>query len=72
MSTPQANEDRLTEEEFMRRLRRRFTERGGDGADEAADGCTYTEWVEHFPDDPEGAADEEMSYWNDDIGDGDE
>lgn len=56
-------EQRLTEEEWMRRLRARFLERAGEGADAVADTVTYEEWREGFEGDPEGAADEEMSYW---------
>lgn len=56
----------LTEDEWMRRLRARLLERGGDGADQVADCCSYAEWREGFENDPEGAADEEMSYWTDD------
>jgi hypothetical protein len=53
----------ISEEEWMRRLRVRFIERAGEGADECADTCQYEEWRKGFEDDPEGAADEEMSYW---------
>jgi len=56
----------LEEAEFMRRLKARFIERAGDGASEVADACSYAEWSDGFEDDPEGAADEEMSYWTDD------
>lgn len=53
----------LSEDEFMRRLRARFIERAGEGADAVADAATYAEWADGFEDDPESAADEEMSYW---------
>lgn len=58
------DEQRLSDEEFMRRLRARFIERAGEGADEAADGCDVETWRDGaYENDPEGAADEEMSYW---------
>ena len=59
-------EGQLTEAEWMRRLRARFIERAGEGADEIADATTFAEWSDGFEDDPEGAADEEMSYWDND------
>lgn len=57
---------KLTEEEWMRRLRARFIERAGEGADAVADAVTFAEWADGFEEDPEGAADEEMSNWTDD------
>lgn len=57
---------RLTEAEWMARLRARLIERGGEGADVVADATTFAQWSEDFEDDPEGAADEEMSNWSDD------
>lgn len=69
MTTPEAlpAEERLSDDEFMRRLRARFIERGGDGADAVADNVTVVEWrVEPYENEPEDAADEEMSYWTDD------
>lgn len=62
-------EEKIPEEAWMRRLRARFIERAGEGADAVADAVTFAEWSDGFEDDPEGAADEEMSYWD---GDGDE
>lgn len=59
----------LEEAEFMRRLRAKFVEVAGDGADAVADSVSFAEWSDGFEDDPEGAALEEMSYW---TGDGDE
>jgi len=59
-------ETRLSDEEFMRRLRVRLVERGGEGADAAADAADIDMWRDNFENDPEGAADEEMSYWDDD------
>lgn len=56
----------LTEAEFMRRLRARFVQRAGEGADEVADAVSFVEWSYGFENDPEAAADEEMSYWSDD------
>jgi len=58
--------ERLTDEEFMHRLRARLIERGGDGADQVADCVTVETWREDYENDPEGAADEEMDYWSDD------
>ena len=58
------DEQRLTDEEFMRRLRARFIERAGEGADAVADGCSVFEWRDGaYENEPEDAADEEMSYW---------
>jgi hypothetical protein len=65
MTLPSA-EQRLSDEEYMSRLRAHFRKRGGDGADEVADGVTIEEWREGFDNDPEGAAEEEMSYWAED------
>lgn len=59
-------EERLSEAQFMRRLRARFVERGGEGADAVVDAVTVGEWRECFENEPEEAADEEMSYWGDD------
>lgn len=58
--------EKLTDDEFMRRLRARFIERGGEGADAVADNVTVEEWREGFENEPEDAADEEMSYWTND------
>lgn len=54
----------LSDEEFMRRLRARFVERAGEGADAVADSVTVQEWRDGFENEPEDAADEEMSYWD--------
>lgn len=59
-------ETRLSDKEFMRRLRARLVERGGEGAEAVADAVTVGEWRECFENEPEAAADEEMSYWTDD------
>lgn len=56
----------LAEADFMRRLRARFVERAGEGADDAADAVDFEQWSEGWENDPEGAADEEMSYWEND------
>lgn len=53
----------LEEAEFMRRLRARFVERAGDGADAVADAVSFAEWSDGYEDDPEGAADDEMYHW---------
>lgn len=68
MSTPPlTTEIRLSDEEYMRRLRDRFVRVGGAGADEVADAVSIAEWRrDEFENDPEGAADEEMSYWGND------
>lgn len=54
----------ISEEEWMRRLRARFVKIAGEGADDVADAVAYEEWRDGWEDDPEGAADEEMSYWD--------
>lgn len=56
---------KLSEAEWLDRCAARFRERGGvDSANalEMAKGCL--EMRDEFPDDPAGAADEDMSYWN--------
>lgn len=63
---PQATEKRLTDEEFMRRLRARFVEVAGDGADAVADNAEIADWRDGYENDPEGAADSEMEYWSND------
>lgn len=66
MNAPVSAETRLSDEEFMRRLRARFVERGGEGAEEVSETLPVDAWREEFDNDPEAAADEEMSYWEDD------
>lgn len=62
-----ATDPRLSDEEFMRRLRAHFVERAGPGADAIADSLPVAEWrVDNFENEPEDAADEEMSCWTDD------
>lgn len=56
--------DPLTEKEWIRRYRQRFIDRSGCG--DPADAETFEVVSEGFENDPEGAADEEMSYWEDD------
>lgn len=63
MSDDRPAEERLSDDEYMRRLRARFIERAGEGADAVADAVSVTEWREGFDNEPEDAADEEMSYW---------
>lgn len=61
----------MDKQEWIKRCSKRFMERAGMTSIEA-DGYAQTmhaEWSEDFADDPEGAADEEMSCWDDD-GDG--
>lgn len=59
----------MTEEEYLRRYAARIKERTG-LTDEAADACAHAvpfeDLSEMFEDDPEGAADEELSYWEPD------
>lgn len=59
----------MTEREWLDRYKRRFIERaelteGQASACAAAE--TFAVLSEGFDDDPEGAADEEMSYWEPD------
>lgn len=56
----------MTDNEFMTRLRKRFVEVAGDGADEVAETVDVTMWREGHENDPETAADEEMECWEDD------
>jgi len=59
-----SEDERLSDDEYMRRLRARFIERAGEGADAVADTVTIDEWRSGgFENDPEGSADEEMTYW---------
>lgn len=69
--------DELTREEWLRRYRERFIGVAGFTAAQADDStkavCTgpqddvgFIELSEGWESDPEGAADEEMSYWDDD------
>lgn len=78
MSTHTA--EAMSREEWLRRYRERFVEVAGFTAAQADDAmkavCSgpqddhgFVELSEGWEDDPEGAADEEMSYWDDD-GDG--
>lgn len=58
----------MDEAEWMRRYKQRFitvAEMAPDVVDRMvnADGRPFAELAEGFEDDPEGAADEEMSYW---------
>ena len=59
----------LTEHEWLRRYTQRFIDRVGLSATEAQK-CAAAEpfdvLSELFEDDPEGAADEELSYWSGD------
>lgn len=57
----------LTDDEFMRRLRAHFIARAGDGADAVVDCVDVETWRQSpFENDPEEAAEEEMSYWTND------
>ena len=57
---------KIEQAEWLRRYRQQFINRGVD--EKAADGvasCDTFEALSHyFEDDPEGAADMEMSYWD--------
>lgn len=66
MSDQHRTSDRISDEEFMHRLRARLVERGGEGADAVSDAVPVDAWREDFDNDPEGAADEELTYWEDD------
>jgi len=70
-------EETLSRDGWLRRYRERFVEVAGFTAAQADDVtkaiCTgpqddngFTELSEGWENDPEGAADEEMSYWDDD------
>lgn len=62
----------LTKNEWLTRYKARFMERAGldeAGAQCQAEAVSYEELVDGFEEDPEGAADEEMSNW---AHDGDE
>ncbi len=58
----------MTQDEWLTRFKRRFIEVAGITEAHAED-CARSEpfdaLCEMFEDDPEGAADEEMSYWTD-------
>ena len=57
----------MTEQEWIQRYRQRFIDRAelDDSAADAVAGAESFETLsESFEDDPEGAADEEMSYWD--------
>lgn len=66
MSTDSLTSDPITEAEWMRRLRARLVARADEGADDVADAVSFAEWSDGFENDPEGAADEEISYWSND------
>lgn len=58
---------RLTRDEWVGRYKRRLidrTECSARFADEAARSVTFAELSDGYDDDPEGAADMEMSYWD--------
>ena len=56
----------MTQDEWLRRYQQRFTERTGDDqiGQAMAAAETFEKLVEYFEEDPEGAADEEMSCWD--------
>lgn len=57
----------LTESEWLRKYNQRLKDRADYPGDASEDfGIPFDELSAGFEDDPEGAADEEMSYWEDD------
>jgi hypothetical protein len=64
----------MTQQEWLGRYKRRFVERAG-LTDAQAQACAEAESFDvlsdMFEDDPEDAADEEMSYWSADCDDAD-
>jgi hypothetical protein len=56
----------MDSEEYKTRFVDRLVEKTGIDQISAIDCFEATEWEEDMPDDPEGAADEEISYWDDD------
>lgn len=75
MSVPAAKHAAPTKEEWILRFRQRFIDRidpsnlKPGGVERIADDCvnavSFEEASDGYEDDPEGSADEEMSYWND-------
>jgi hypothetical protein len=62
--TPSA--ETVSKEEWMRRYKARFIQVAqltDQEANDVASAVTFEEASEDFEDDPEGAADSEMSYW---------
>lgn len=62
----------MTREEFERRYKERIMEVmkiGPEFAQQCFDAVDYDDVVCDFEHDPEGAADDEMSYWSNDEGD---
>ena len=60
---------RLSQDEWLRRYKQRFIDVVGmtqAHADECAEAESFEVLSEYFKDDPEGAADSEMSYWDGD------
>lgn len=58
--------DEITRDEWERRFKQRLIERAGVTEEQAKaelDGGTFETMSEGFENDPEGAADEAMSYW---------
>ena len=59
----------LDKQEWLRRYQQRFVDVAkldADAARQCAECETFERLSEGFEDDPEGAADEEMSYWDGD------
>jgi len=59
----------MEKEEWLKRCEAQFDKRVQDDKanwKDAAEAC-YDSMHDDFQDDPEGAADEEMSYWDDDA-----
>ena len=56
----------MDKEEWLKRCEAQFEKRTGNKYFKEAARACYNEMLEDFEDDPEGAADEEMSCWDDD------
>ena len=56
----------MDKEEWLKRCEAQFEKRTGDKDFSEIVQICYDENLEDFADDPEGAADEEMSCWDDD------
>ena len=66
MTRPRSDDGRLTDEEWLLRYNQRFKERADWPRDYSEDiDMPIAELREDFDDCPEDAADEEMSYWDD-------
>lgn len=69
MTDTPAPSGQIPREEWLRRYQQRFVDVAGLSAEQAADVAateTFERLSEDYEDDPEGAADMEMSYWDGD------